>query len=215
MLNPELQKDINIEIEKADNSVKIFLLDKYFRDTMDLIIRVNKLTSEQGENVELETILNILKLTDYQNIYDAIKTECSIENEATVNQVVSDLNNYIFVKLGAVPAPIKVISDDNDSRPLRNIIQDEYGKEVLGPVALNYYEQKRLGAEFTGQEKIFDLENVKPDESLLNKNIPMIEQTHAEMMKNKMSDVYRELPDAEDKIIKREIEAFTNKAKEE
>ena len=180
MLNTQLQQDINIEIEKAEDSVKAFLMDGYFRDTVDLILKVNKLTPDQGESVELETVMHILKISDYEKLEDGIKNECGIQNEQTIVQVVKDIRDYILSKLSAAPQEIKVMSSEVDTKPLRNIIQDAYGKDVMGPVVLDYYEDRRL------EESVPQIENTQT-----KKEIPMIKN-------DIMHDVYRELPSAED-----------------
>ena len=120
MLNTELQKDINIEIEKAGPALKDFLAAKYFRENMDLILKVNKLTLDQGEAVELETILHILGLSDHATIDEALQAECYIDKKEMVSQVTKDVKDYIISKLPQDVAP-------KDMAPL--ILSDVSGNE--------------------------------------------------------------------------------------
>lgn len=106
MLNPELQKDITLEIVKAEPLIQEFLTRDYFRETMDLVFKVNRLNEVQKESVELETILYILNLSNYENISEAIKAECSIETINTVKQLSDDLEKYIFEKIKSTKAKI-------------------------------------------------------------------------------------------------------------
>ncbi len=212
MLNPELQSDLNLEIEKSTPEIKSFLSGKYFRDTMDLVIKVNKLSDDQAESVELETVLNILDLSDHDNISDALHSECDISSEPVMSQVLKDLQEYIFAKIDHKEASIdSVIASDageqsqsqsqsqskskdedvdvKESRPLRNIIQDVYGKDMLGPVALDFYEDKRKA--------------VLESQISQDKNISTVQQDTKDMknvsnLGDVMHDVYRELPAAED-----------------
>ncbi len=236
MLNANLQKDIDIEIENASESVKSFIRDKYFRDTFDLIIKANNLNSVQAEAIELETILFILGLSNYSNIEEAIKKECFIQNIKTVDQVNKDIKDYIFDKLSnvsTVKAEEVFIVKDNQ-KPLRNIIQDSYGQDILGPKVLDYYEDKRSGvipvkdielATITDVSKDIKLNQKdisintevsnkdKIEKDYVNKTLPKIE---TRIINNQdMHDVYRELPENEDKVIKREIEIDLGKDNED
>lgn len=200
MLNADLQKDIDIEIEKAEEHVKSFLLDKYFRDTMDLIIKVNKLTEEEGEAVELETIMIILGISEFTNIHEAIQKESGIKTQATVDQIVKDLQVYVFDKLNNVK-PVEIVKSEEVKRPLRNEITDAYGSIVDGPKVFDYYEEKRQE-----EKKFIDSSSNRELESdTVKENSKSIPPT-INYITEDMHDVYRELPDKDDKIIKREIE---------
>lgn len=188
MLNPDLQKEIDLEIDNAPEDIRNFLRDKYFTDTMTLIERVNKLTPEQSESIELEVIMSLLGISDYADIVEAIKKEGGLATDGEVRQVAKDLKDYIFEKLN--PQPIMRIDKSAPaSEPLRNIIYDAYGKEMLGPKVLDYYEDKRSHS--------------KPEESNVsvdNQNVPTIKNSDVSY------DVYRELPEEDDKIMKREVD---------
>lgn len=100
MLNPELQSAIDEEIDKSPKLVQDFLRDKYFQDTFAIIQKVNRISPEQRESLELETILMVLGISDYASIEDAIKNEVGVNgeqaNEATVRQLASDVKEYIL-----------------------------------------------------------------------------------------------------------------------
>jgi hypothetical protein len=96
MLNPELQKQISEEISKAPKPIQKFLTGTYFRETMELISRVNQLSVEQSEGVELEVILHILKLNDYTKLREALEKECKINESKKLDQLDLDLHRYVF-----------------------------------------------------------------------------------------------------------------------
>ncbi len=164
MLNPELQKDINLEITKAEPLIQEFLTRDYFRETMDLVFKVNRLNEIQKESVELETILYILNLSNYENIGEAIKAECSIETTNTVKQLSDDLEKYIFEKLKITKTKIvdseleeetkklEVLNTKNkEARVLESEINNNPIKteEVLGVVNvgnINLAEDKSMAA---------------------------------------------------------------------
>jgi hypothetical protein len=189
MLNPELKKDIDVEIAKSEPLIQGFLSGEYFRETMDLVFKVNRLNEIQKESVELETILYILKLSNYENIYEAIKTECSIETENTAKQLSDDLEKYIFNKLyneealeggivkrieisAAEAAPEEVaavgvknlINENFDIKNPRDLVKNTSASEVLAPAEDDILE---------GGAKLGDVYREKPDlqETNLKKEI--------------------------------------------
>ncbi|MDQ5957078.1 MAG: hypothetical protein QG614_52 [Patescibacteria group bacterium] len=206
MLNQELQKEIDLEIDKAKDEIKDFIRSKYFTDTMELIERVNKLTEEQSESIELEVIMFLLGISDYKNIEEAVKDQAGLVTGGEVKQVSKDINDYILDKINPTPN-IRTETDKAKNEPLRNIIQDAYGKEMLGPKVLNYYDGKRNKTPLEGEVS----DKVEGD-AILKDNILKQSSSPSKVAVPKISmndvsyDVYREKPSEEDNIMKREVE---------
>ena len=233
MLNTELQKDINIEIEKAGPALKDFLAAKYFRENMDLILKVNKLTLDQGEAVELETILHILGLSDHATIDEALQAECYIDKKEMVSQVTKDVKDYIISKLPqdvapkditplilsdmgeqdkSIPKDIDIISE---SSTLRNDIISSTTDSVA-----NSEKRKDLRTEI---EEGYDTSAIAPkvvayyddkrsaemkleeNKNMQNKDLISI-SVPVLTNTNIMPDAYRELPALEDKVMEREVD---------
>jgi hypothetical protein len=192
MLDIELQKEIDIEIEKANPAIKSFLQDRYFRDTIDLVVKVSQLTPEQAESIELETILYVLGESDYVLLGEAIKNECGIKNQNTLDQVCKDLNDFILAKLN------KITPDDPNSDLQKLEIRREQDKtpaeqdsKILRDNIL-----ENIGLDLKNNPKTDQIEKEL-------KNIPNIKAD------DHLHDVYRELPDEQDNIIKTEIDLNT------
>jgi hypothetical protein len=103
MLNPDLQNEMDMEIQKSAPAVNDFLKGKYFEDTLDLIARVNKLTPEQRESLELECILHILGQNDHNEVANWVLSEVlggdTEKNKQTGGQIVNDIQEYILNKV--------------------------------------------------------------------------------------------------------------------
>ncbi len=210
MLNPDLKKDVEIEINKAEPKIKDFLLSDYFRETMDLIFRVNRLTKEQGEAVELETILFLLKISNYTNIEDSIKTECGIENISTTKQVIQDLNSYIFEKTKKIEESLNPLEGN------KNVVLPV--KENVPEVITESKEEfVNKGFNMLGSNKI-----IKEARDILKDEIPINPNREASALTNKidtpaepsvpvlktpepLGDVYLERVSDDEKTIKKEI----------
>lgn len=228
MLNPSLKKDVEVEIDKADPKIKDFLLDDYFRETMDLIFRVNRLTNEQGEAVELETILFLLKLSNYENINDAIQTECNIENPSTSKQIIADLNSYIFEKtkkMEEVPGGLeedKVVTlpvKENTGEDLTQKRTEE-SSVALKESSESVENDVNKGFNMLGSNKIVkeardilkdEIPFKKEDSSLLEKiNTPVENIVPVIKTPEPLGDVYLERVSDEEKSIKKEIIVTNN-----
>lgn len=196
MLNPELQKNIDEEIEKAKDDVKAFLRDSYWRDTVDLIIKVNKLNDTQAEGIELETILYMLGLSDYTDLHEAIAKECSIQNERTSDQVYKDIKDFLLEKIYPTKT-IKINSGNLDDKPLRNVVQDAFGKNMSGPRNINY-DPRTLVQDSSNQTN----SNTNRPEHIEEKE-KIINSSNYDTLN---LDLYREPVDETEKALKREID---------
>lgn len=109
-MKPELRQSLDEEILKASPEMQTFLNDQYFRDTLSLIERVNKLDENQAVSLELEITMFLLGISDYPTIEEALRGELGqdgqVANEATVRQAVKDVDAYILSK-----APTVNVSD--------------------------------------------------------------------------------------------------------
>ena len=104
MLNTQLQQSINEELENADPKIREFVNSSYWLDTITLISRVNNIKKpEIIEGIELEIILILLNISDYDNIYDALREEVFVDGADTtqesLRQLSADIQEYIFNKL--------------------------------------------------------------------------------------------------------------------
>jgi hypothetical protein len=216
MLNPELKKDLDIEIEKSEPLTKEFLTSDYFRETMDLVFKVNRLNDEQKESVELETILYILGLSNYENITDAIKDECGLETPATIRQLTDDLDKYILEKIKSKTLEISI--EKNDSTETSNILSVLPMSSELPENTSNIFEGVGDIKVKNLLDKNFDVEINEPRDLVKNIITPETKK-QAENITNKieegeisqpveekkLGDVYRERLDEMDTIIKKEI----------
>ncbi len=217
MLNPELQENINLEIEKSNPDTADFLKDKYFRDTIDMISRVNKLTPEQSESLELETVLFILKLSEYANFYDAVLSEVfpeniSVENEEKLKtniktkQISSDIESYIFVKLKEEEAKPKEV--------FKEVKEGEYDKKdqfdnldsILKSSTKNLREEIK---EKLDDQNAFNLLKINPNIKKLELEKPATVPNI--IIQSEPIDFYKEKVDDVDKVIKKEIDVVYNK----
>lgn len=136
-MNPDLQAQIDVEIEKADPSIKEFLHGKYFKDTLGTISRVNRLTSDQTEGLELEIILEILGMNDYQNFDEAVQKELG-EGEGAIEsnkiaQIIKDVNEYVFDQIrqkNNVPTENKVVKVHTSEEEKEELIKAELRKII-------------------------------------------------------------------------------------
>lgn len=101
-MKPELRQALDEEILKASPEMQAFLNDQYFKDTLSLIERVNKLDENQAVSLELEITMFLLGISDYPTIEEALRGELGqngqVANEATVRQAVKDVDAYILSK---------------------------------------------------------------------------------------------------------------------
>lgn len=220
MLNPNLKKDIELEINKAEPKIKDFLLDDYFRETMDLIFRVNRLTNEQGEAVELETILFLLKLSNYEKIDEAIQNECSIENASTSKQIIQDLESYIFQKTNKIEDSLNVL-EENKSVVLPVKEKIEESEEKTSSENMETEEDNiNKGFNMLGSNKIIKeardiLKNediFKAGNDTLTNKISLPFESVVPVIKTPepLGDVYLERVSEDEKSIKKEIIVTNN-----
>lgn len=220
MLNPELQKDINLEIAKAEPLIQEFLTRDYFRETLDLVFKVNRLNEVQKESVELETILYILNLSNYENISEAIKAECSIETTNTVKQLGDDLEKYIFEKIKSTKAKIVNEELEEETKKLEVVNKTKEEEEVLTTENKSMAEAGLRVKNLLDEN--FDIKNprdlvkniITPEnKNTAPSNITLeISSNSKENMKEgvekidtKLGDVYRERVDLGEEIINKEI----------
>lgn len=101
-MKPELRESLDIEIAKSSAEMQVFLNDQYFKDTLSLIERVNKLDADQAVSLELEITMFLLGISDYPNMEEALRGELGqngqVANEATVRQAIKDVEAYILSK---------------------------------------------------------------------------------------------------------------------
>lgn len=111
-MNPELQKAISEEIAKSPQVMQDFLNAQYFKDTIKLIERVNKLDEKQAASMELEITMFLLGISDYADIEEAFRGELGVDgqvaNEATVRQAVKDVDSYITSRAPKIDTPTKI-----------------------------------------------------------------------------------------------------------
>lgn len=112
-MKPELRESLDIEIAKSSAEMQTFLNDQYFKDTLSLIERVNKLDADQAVSLELEITMFLLGISDYPNMEEALRGELGqngqVANEGTVRQAVKDVEAYILSKAPKVDMPVKKI----------------------------------------------------------------------------------------------------------
>jgi hypothetical protein len=204
MLNPELQKNIDLEIEKSPVEISEFLHGKYFKDTISMISRVSKLNETQLESLELEVILNVLKLSEYKNFYDAVLNEVFPENlsasdeeklkiNTQTKQISSDIQSYIFYKLEKTENDQDLIKKEVDTKNLRQ----EISEKVEGQNAFNLLKTNNNTKKIDTETKSVEKQNFV--------TIPNI------ALQSEPIDFYKEKVDPVDKVIKKEIEAVYNK----
>ncbi len=222
MLNPNLKKDIELEINKAEPKIKDFLLDDYFRETMDLIFRVNRLTNEQGEAVELETILFLLKLSNYEKIDEAIQNECSIENASTSKQIIQDLESYIFQKTNKIEDSLNVLEENKSVvLPVKEKIKESGEKASSENIETESKEDNiNKGFNMLGSNKIIKeprdiLKNEDifkaGNDTLTNKiSLPLESVVPVIKTPEPLGDVYLERVSEDEKSIKKETIVTNN-----
>jgi hypothetical protein len=229
MLNPELQKNINEEIKKTDVNTEEFLSSQYFRETIDMISRVNKLNLEQSESLELEIILFILKISEYENFFDAVKNEIGLETEGGMNQASKDVETYIFSKLTQTLEKVESLKTNeikintpnlqekevvivSENSTLRDTIKQEIynpkTETLLDKKGYNY-EPKYINPEENSVLKSgesFSFSNIN-EEVKMGKlvTVPKIE------LPKTLGDVYTEKIDDLDKVIPKEFSVLSNK----
>lgn len=224
MLNPELKKDIEVEISKSEALIQEFLNGNYFRETLDLVFKVNRLNEIQKESVELETILYILNLSNYEEIGEAIKTECSIETASTAKQLSEDLEKYIFSKLKEKQLA-KIEEEDGLAVKKIDLVKAEI-ISITGENKLKESVEMSIPADTHKLKNLldenFDIKNprdlvkniITPENKNIvpsgitldiNSNSKENMKEGAEKIETKLGDVYRERFDLDEEIIKKEI----------
>ena len=102
MLNPELQQTINEEIAKANYELRTFIKSQYYKDTWSLIYRIHKINdTEIQEAIELETLLYLLNISEYDTIDEAITTEVynnDLTYKSEIERVIKDVKIYLINK---------------------------------------------------------------------------------------------------------------------
>ena len=102
MLNPELQQTINEEIAKANYELRTFIKSQYYKDTWSLIYRIHKINdTEIQEAIELETLLYLLNISEYDTIDEAIITEVynnDLTYKSEIERVIKDVKIYLINK---------------------------------------------------------------------------------------------------------------------
>ncbi len=118
-MKPELRQALDEEILKATPELQTFLNDQYFKDTLSLIERVNKLDADQAISLELEITMFLLGISDYPSIEEALRGELGqngqVANEATVRQAVKDVDAYILSKAPAANDSVKKVEIKTDT----------------------------------------------------------------------------------------------------
>ena len=164
----------------------------------------------------------ILNLSNYEDIGEAIRLECSIETGSTVKQLNDDLEKYIFSKLKE--SKLSKIEEEEGL----NVKKLEISKEdsvitentstisVEGGIPVDNYKLKNL------LDENFDIKNprdlVKNIITTENKNTLLSDvaselssnskenmKTAEEKIETKLGDVYLERIDAADTLTKKEI----------
>ena len=123
MLNPELQSQIDVEIEKATPVVQEFLHGKDFTETVALISKVNKLSDEQSESLELESVLYVLGLSDHDTVKDWVIAEVGVKKD--IDQVVSDVNNYIISKIPGLSTVSSMVTNKESPLDKTSSLRDQ------------------------------------------------------------------------------------------
>lgn len=118
-MKPELRQALDEEILKATPELQTFLNDQYFKDTLSLIERVNKLDADQAISLELEITMFLLGISDYPSVEEALRGELGqngqVANEATVRQAVKDVDAYILSKAPAANDSVKKVEIKTDT----------------------------------------------------------------------------------------------------
>jgi hypothetical protein len=118
-MKPELRQALDEEILKAGPELQTFLNDQYFKDTLSLIERVNKLDAGQAVSLELEITMFLLGISDYPSIEEALRGELGqngqVANEATVRQAVKDVEAYILSKVPTANDSVKKVEIKTDT----------------------------------------------------------------------------------------------------
>ncbi len=102
MINPKLRVELDEEISKHDPAIKDFIMGEYFRHNFDLIVKVNRLNELEAETLELEIILILLQISDYDSVEAAINSELAKLDLGTRSQITLDVNEFIMSKSGLV-----------------------------------------------------------------------------------------------------------------
>lgn len=132
MLNPELQHDIDIEIDKANYELRTFIRSPYFKDTLELLYRVHHVDNiDNQEALELEVLLYLLNISEYNDIKEAIMSEVynnDIRYNSDLESLVKDINIYLINKS----------NEDNDISSIYKRKPDEYKDENIHQEIKNY-----------------------------------------------------------------------------
>jgi hypothetical protein len=169
-MNPELKAQIDIEIENAAPAIKEFLHGAYFAQTINTIAKVNRLTSDQVEAVELETILEILGMNDYKNFDEAIQKELGTGEIALpqdkITQIIKDINEYVFDQIrknDGVPTENKVVKVQTSEKDEEDMIKAELRKIIAKEGTKQKGEIKKI--EYIPPKPIdYDIYREKPEE---------------------------------------------------
>lgn len=170
-MNQDLQAQIDIEIAKAEPSVQEFLHGAEFAQTINTISRVNRLTTDQTEALELEIILEILGLNDYGNFDEAVQKELGSGDGAIdtkkIEQIIKDVNEYIFDhirKENKVPTENKIIKVKSSEEDIEEQIKAELRKIIAKDGYKPKSEVKKI--EYTPPTPVdYDIYREKPAES--------------------------------------------------
>ena len=142
MLNPELQQDIDTEIDRANIELRTFIRSKYFSDTLELIYRLHNIKeAETQEAIELETILYLLNISEYDNIAEAIKNEVyndDVKFSSDIESVIKDIIVYIIDKSNEdsnieniYPRKSDTYPDTTIHQEINNHLQEKEEKEEI------------------------------------------------------------------------------------
>lgn len=192
MLSTDLQNEINIEIEKFAPAVNEFLKSKYFEDTLDLIARVNKLTPEQRESLELECILHVLGQNDHNDVAGWIASEVlggdSLKNKQSGSQIVNDVQEYVLAKvpgfksLSSVQNSFEMGIGEKKNDSLRDQIILEKKSSLLGG---------QSNVDVSG-ESIYNINSIN-ELKTYDQSAPTVREGDV------FHDVYREMAQSDDK----------------